>query len=392
LSQGGALSPKNLPLRDAERPPPPLFEQPAPPEPALARPLKLSVLESILDGLQFGVSVRDEKLELLYANRAWPGLRDEAAAAETDDGAPRQGFLREEMRLAHAVLSGGRALSEHVEIPGKGNALAHYKLVSWPLAGARRHPVVVSVSVDVSDVVCSGELREELFQMLVHDVHNHAVAVLRNLELLLAGTAGPLNLPQAEVVRATQECGNVLAGMTSDIQDVTLFEAGQIRLRRTEFCLAETVEISARHCQGLGLDRRVRLETLPRTSAALVNGDRRRIERVIINLLMNAVQFSPAGSRVRVDCRPGEGPGWTVEVEDEGPGIQREYHEAVFRKYFRIPQPGETLHAGLGLGLYFCRQTVQAHGGRIWIESPAAPLARGTRVLFSLPHAQEERS
>jgi signal transduction histidine kinase len=96
--------------------------------------------------------------------------------------------------------------------------------------------------------------------------------------------------------------------------------------------------------------------------------DRGKINRVLTNLVDNALKFSPSGSRIVATARVYEGEKVLIQVLDHGPGIPEEYRERIFERFSQIPG----IHArrrGTGLGLTFCRLAVEAHGGRIWVES-----------------------
>jgi signal transduction histidine kinase len=115
------------------------------------------------------------------------------------------------------------------------------------------------------------------------------------------------------------------------------------------------------------------------SSLPLVWVDADMIRRVVINLLENAVKFSPTDSDVQVGARRLEGQ-VEVWVQDHGPGIPPENRERIFNKFTRLQ--GANTPKGLGLGLAFCRLAVQAHGGKIWVESQPE---QGSRFVLTLP-------
>ncbi|HSD29070.1 MAG TPA: ATP-binding protein, partial [Vicinamibacteria bacterium] len=111
-----------------------------------------------------------------------------------------------------------------------------------------------------------------------------------------------------------------------------------------------------------------------------VDVDRERIELVLSNLVSNALRHTPRGGSVEVAAVEGQGR-LRFEVRDTGPGIAREYHARIFEKFFRVPGAAA---GGVGLGLYLAREIVEAHGGRIGVES--AP-GMGSRFWFTVPLA-----
>jgi signal transduction histidine kinase len=121
-------------------------------------------------------------------------------------------------------------------------------------------------------------------------------------------------------------------------------------------------------------------EGLPRVSA-----DPERLERVLSNLLSNALKYSTPGTPVVVSARPGDGEVVT-SVADEGPGIDPADLPHLFDRYFRAGKV-RAPHEGLGLGLYITKGLVEAHGGRIWVESE---VGQGSTFSFTLPLADQQ--
>jgi signal transduction histidine kinase len=121
--------------------------------------------------------------------------------------------------------------------------------------------------------------------------------------------------------------------------------------------------------------------------------DARAVSEVIYTLVDNAAKYSPAGTRIRVTASRAEGDMIKASVEDSGLGIPVELRERVFDKFFRAIRDGDTSRnrpPGTGMGLAIARGIVEAHGGRIWIESGAS--GPGARVVFTLPIGDEEES
>jgi signal transduction histidine kinase len=110
------------------------------------------------------------------------------------------------------------------------------------------------------------------------------------------------------------------------------------------------------------------------------HADPEKIQRVLFNLLRNAIRHTPADGSVTVRAEAGL-EAVMIEVADTGDGIAPDAHERVFEPFYRGPQEAARHSEGAGLGLAICRAIVETHGGRIWI----APSDRGTRVRFSLP-------
>lgn len=184
-----------------------------------------------------------------------------------------------------------------------------------------------------------------------------------------------------------------LTHLINDVLDLAKIEAGRVDWRMAPLDLAEVVTRAAQATHGLfeqkrGVGLRLDLaDDLPR-----VTGDRDRLTQVVINLVSNAVKFTAEGEVVvaaRVVRDPQAGEAVTVRVSDTGVGIAPEDHATVFERFRQV---GDTLTEkpqGTGLGLPICKQIVEHHGGRIWVESV---LGRGATFAFVVPLAAPEPS
>lgn len=178
--------------------------------------------------------------------------------------------------------------------------------------------------------------------------------------------------------------GERLTALINDVLDIAKMEAGRMEWKMDYYCIQEVVEraIAVTGCllegKGLSLHRQVD-PGLPR-----LKGDRDRLIQVVVNLLSNAVKFTQEGS---ISCRVSRGEHEiVVSVVDSGIGIQEEDQAKVFEKFKQV---GDTLSGkpgGTGLGLPICKQIVEMHGGRIWVESQPG---RGSSFSFTLPLGQD---
>ncbi|MEW5774819.1 MAG: ATP-binding protein [Thermodesulfobacteriota bacterium] len=174
--------------------------------------------------------------------------------------------------------------------------------------------------------------------------------------------------------------GDRLSSLVNDVLDLTRLEAGKMEWSMGPVDLGEVLALAAATMRvqaqdkGLGLDVRV-VPGLP-----LVQGDADRLRQVALNLLSNAIKFTEAGG---ILCAAeADGKRVVVSVSDTGPGIEPEYHQEMFEKFW---QRGDVLTdkpRGTGLGLAICREIVAHHGGRIWIESTPG---QGATFRFTLP-------
>jgi signal transduction histidine kinase len=227
------------------------------------------------------------------------------------------------------------------------------------------------------------ERLERLRRNLVSDVAHELRTPLTNLRCQLEALQDGLVEPGAEVVDSLHEEALLLQRLVEDLQELTLAEAGQLRLsvrpvevrRELERALA-ALEAQVR-AGGLGAGLEVQ-EGLP---AALA--DPERLQQVLRNLLQNAVAHTPAGGRIELGARRA-GAEVEVFVRDTGEGIAAEHLPNVFERFYRVDPARGRATGGAGLGLAIVRQLVRAQGGRVWAESR---LGQGSSFFFSLPAA-----
>lgn len=226
------------------------------------------------------------------------------------------------------------------------------------------------------------EVKDSLVHMLVHDLKAPLGSAMGYLEMVQRKVGSSFPERQLRYLEhAYGSCRDVLR-MATTILDVTRFERGALELNRTVIDLPGILQEAKTETEGLiaGSGGRVAVSCHP--GATHARADAEIVRRVLSNLLSNAVKHTPPGTNVSVTAEPdGEG-SVIVSVVDQGRGIPVEHQGRIFEKFHQL-DPGSA-SAGAGLGLAFCKMAVEAHGGRIWVES--AP-GRGSAFRFSLPQA-----
>jgi signal transduction histidine kinase len=228
-------------------------------------------------------------------------------------------------------------------------------------------------------------LREELADMIVHDLRNPLGVISSTLELL---KYVPVTEDEAEYVAtalATMERSvRRMVRLVDTLLDIARLEEGQMTLHLLPLDLAGAVAEAMVDERPLAEKKGVELSSRLPADLPAILADRDVIQRVLANLLDNAIKFTPRGERVWVAARPEAGEVW-VEVVDTGPGIPLEERARIFEKFTQV-QRREGARRGSGLGLAFCHMAIQAHGGRIWVED--GPGGNGSRFVFTLPQSE----
>lgn len=230
--------------------------------------------------------------------------------------------------------------------------------------------------------------KSEFLAHMSHELRTPLNAILGFADVLSEGMAGPLTDEQREYIGDIHASGLHLLSLINDVLDLAKIEAGQLALECADFDVAETVAGAAALVRQRCLAKGLSLEIALAPDAGVWHADARRFKQVLLNLLGNAVKFTPAGGHIRLRGGLDPAEGLWIEVADNGIGIAEADHELVFQE-FRQAGPGthdsaEDRAEGTGLGLALVRRLVEQHGGRITLHSRPG---EGARFRFNLPAA-----
>jgi signal transduction histidine kinase len=223
-------------------------------------------------------------------------------------------------------------------------------------------------------------LKNNLAHMIVHDFNNPLMAVSGNLQLLKLSSENLNGEQKGEVEQALVSC-QYLQRMAKDLLDVNKMEEGKISLHLESLDLGVLTKDAVGQMKVIALWEKKELLCDVAENIPLLSIDKELIERVIINLISNAIKFTREGGQVVVSAGhdPRENNVY-VRVRDTGAGIAPEYLERIFDKFMQV-ETKEAKH-GYGLGLTFCKMAVEAHGGAIKVESE---VGKGSTFIFTLP-------
>lgn len=213
---------------------------------------------------------------------------------------------------------------------------------------------------------------------VVHEIRTPLTAIMSYAELLQRpGLPADMHAQFASII--AQEAERVTQ-LVNQFLDLARLESGRVTLARERLQLAEVAELSFNVIQPLAQKHQITLGVEIEPDLPVVIGDAKRLHQVLLNLLSNAVKYSDAGDKVTLRVyRCGQD--IHVMVRDTGPGIAPEHLSKLFQKFARVPG-SEQKATGSGLGLIIARQIVEAHGGRIWVNSV---VGQGSDFCFSLP-------
>ncbi len=247
------------------------------------------------------------------------------------------------------------------------------------------------VTLILASLQTSRQKQESLMHFIVHDLRSPLAMMMMGLDVLQFSGANNLIETQQTIIKDSLSSGRRMLTLINSLLDLPRLEQGQMPLQITEFNAAELGQSVFEEMELLAQRRQVKLVLQLDLQKPLVQADRELTQRVLLNLLGNAIKYSPQESTVILRIIPAGKDRLTLSVIDQGPGIPAQWRKKVFDKFVQVEarQSGNSI-AGSGVGLNFCQLAVEAQGGKIWVEgNPESE--RGASFSFTLPTvAQEE--
>lgn len=371
-------------------------------------------LEAIISQMVDGVVVTDSMGERLVVNasaqRMLAGRGDELLGAPRREvgileGRPASDAGGWNRSLVARALAGELVVGDEVRGAGVGGE----RILSASASPVRDEAGAVTGAVVVlRDVTAEREverMKDEFVATTSHELRTPITAVLGYTDILLRGLRGPLTAKQREALESVRGAAVRLLALINDLLDMSRLEAGkqEVALASTE--LAPAVERALSAVSVLAASKGIQLRQSLVRNLPRVMADDEQLQRILGNLLANAIKFTPQGGSVVLSARPwggeetrgagGDLPGDEAEREvvvtiaDTGIGIPREYQERIWEKFQQVDSSSRRLFGGTGLGLAITKGLVELHGGRVWVESEGVS-GRGSTFGFTLRVAGEK--
>jgi NtrC-family two-component system sensor histidine kinase KinB len=224
------------------------------------------------------------------------------------------------------------------------------------------------------------QLKDDFFSTISHELRTPLFSIQGFAQLLQEDPPVDRDT-QLEFLQTIQRQATQLGEMVNNLLDISKLEEGKLVLERKPVLLIDVIHQTVLKLQGYAHQQQISI--IPDLSAPLpmIIGDAYRLEQVLTNLIGNAIKFSPHGATIAVSA-VNRGNRVITAVTDHGIGIPAENLENIFSRYYQVTQKSERSAMGTGLGLHIAKQIIDAHGGRIWVESEAG---QGSTFYFSLP-------
>lgn len=336
-----------------------------------------STIDNMLEGL---VLVGDEQ-RIIQANAAFAAMfgyrQDELVGMSSIRLMPARPEYQDPAKLAEVYAASLGRASEH---EGRRKSGQTFPLQIQIYEVPTPHGTLVAAHVrDLSQEREAERLKKRFVASVSHELRTPLTAIRGSLGLLAKGAVGELPAEAKDVVSMAERNAVRLVGIINDLLDFERLQAGLLTLARAMFRVDEAVVRATESVGELARESDIVIVHPPGGLEAW--GDEARVVQVLVNLLGNAIKFSPAGSRVDVGTSR-QGGFVEVRVRDRGRGVPESLRDVIFRPFRQVEDSDARRHGGSGMGLAISRAIVEQHGGRIGVESQPG---QGSTFWFTLP-------
>ncbi len=233
-------------------------------------------------------------------------------------------------------------------------------------------------------------LKSQFLANMSHELRTPLNSIIGFSRVIMKGIDGPINDTQLQDLTAIHNSGQHLLGLINDILDLSRIEAGKMELNFDQVDLHEIVKGVMSTTVGLVKDKPIRLVPEVEENLPLVHADAIRVRQVLLNLMSNAAKFTDEGSitvKVFTVLNESQWPMVQVSVTDTGPGIPEQDQHKLFQTFSQVDGSATRKVGGSGLGLSICKNLIELHGGKIWVESA---IGAGSTFSFTVPAVTEQ--
>jgi two-component system phosphate regulon sensor histidine kinase PhoR len=334
---------------------------------------------TILGSMIEGVAVISARERVLYSNRAFSQIL--GLEGQMVEDRPLIEVVRHSGLLAVIKVALQAQKRESSEIVVGTVRPRSFAVTATPVRAGEASGAVL-VLHEITELRRLERVRQDFVANVSHEFRTPLTAIQGFAETLLSGALeDPAN--RRRFVEIIRDHATRLARLTEDLLELSRIEAGELKLEFQPVSVQQLVESCV---ETAGLKARAKeqgLRWMLPNGLPQVMGDANRLQEVLQNLLDNAVQYTPSGGRIEVVARPADGQ-VVLTVSDTGIGIPQTEQSRIFERFYRVDAARSREAGGTGLGLSIARHIVEAHGGRIWVEST---VGEGSRFHFSIPAA-----
>jgi two-component system phosphate regulon sensor histidine kinase PhoR len=351
-------------------------------------------IETIINSLTDGLMVLDQEGRLVLANpfiTRFMDLKNEDYDRRLADIFETSSYKIELMDITleealEGVLSSGQSLKNEMVIDTEPPIIFQ---VFWePLADVEGKTAgAVILLHDITDFVELDRMKSDFISIVSHELKTPLTSIKGFVRLIAAERVGPVTEKQRHYLDVVQKQTESLTVLINDLLDLSRIEAGIIEVGHEPLILTEVIGGVVQQLDNLAQEKGITLRVEVAGDLPLISGDNARLGQVFINLIHNAIKFTPQGGDIRVKA-VSMGEHCLVKISDTGIGISAQDLPRIFDKFYQVDSSSTRRQSGTGLGLSISKQLVTAHGGEMWVNSIKG---KGTTfsltIPFHVPHA-----
>ena len=225
-------------------------------------------------------------------------------------------------------------------------------------------------------------MKSDFVSNVSHELRTPLTAIKGAADLMLRRVTGPLTEKQVHYLTRVKSNTQHLTGLINDLLDLSKIESGRIEVKSSPVSLSNLVHEVVDALRPVAAEKVIELESAVPRKPILVLADRDKINQILMNLIGNAIKFTPVQGRVTVSTLTIGDENVQVSVSDTGPGVPPDETNKIFAKFYQVAELNGANPKGTGLGLAIAKALVELHGGQIWVDSEPS---RGSTFCFTLP-------
>jgi signal transduction histidine kinase len=238
-------------------------------------------------------------------------------------------------------------------------------------------------------------MKSEFVSVASHELRTPLAAIKNAVQLMLSGKTGEINENQAKFLSMAERNINRLTNILNNLLNLSRIESGKVELKFENIDLKGIIELTASSLRPHADGKSIQIEVEVPEQLSAVYGDHEKIEQILTNLIGNAIKFTAEGGKILITAQPtsrerksGYRDMLAISVKDTGIGIPSEHLDTIFEKFHQVDGSLHRSVSGTGLGLAITKGLVEAHQGKIWVESE---MGKGSTFTFTLPLSEGER-
>jgi len=339
---------------------------------------------AILGSMVEGVAVVNSSERLLFANTGFAEILGLDVPPQSGSALVEVVRQTELLEAVRAVVKGEPRVETEIVT---GTLRQHFFAVTVASVRAADASGAVIVLHDITELRKLERVRRDFVANVSHEFKTPLTAIQGFAETLLAGA---IDDPQNRLrfLEIILEHSRRLARLTDDLLKLSKMDADRLELEIRRLSVSQFVESCIETTQRTAAEKDLRVSVNLQQPLPDIAADRRRLAEVLQNLLDNAMQYTPAGGQIMVGASA-NGTEITITVSDTGIGIPRADQSRIFERFYRVDVARSREVGGTGLGLSISKHLVEAHGGRIWVESE---VGQGSQFHFTVPIFDPERA